>query len=69
MSYKRLTAKDADFTFSPDGVIIVPRASIELDRKCPDHYIRIILEAHNNGWLTAVANMRDPEYTMELLRK
>lgn len=69
MSYKKLTAKDADFTFSPDGVTIVPRACIEVDANCPSIYKKMILEAHNYGWIKAVANMRDPEYTMELLRK
>jgi len=69
MSYKKLTAKDADFTFSPDGVIIVPRACIEVDANCPSNYKRMITDAYSNGWIKAVANMRDPEYTMELLRK
>lgn len=68
MSYKRLTAKDADFTFSPDGVILVPRAVIEIDPNCPNLYKKMILEAHSYGWIKPIANMRDPEYTMELLR-
>ena len=67
--HKTLRAKDADFTFSPDGIKIVPRASFEISEKCPSEYQKILYECWGNGWLQPVAHMRDVEYTMELLKK
>lgn len=67
--YKMLKAGDKNFTFSPNGVTIVPRASLEISPNCPKDYAHIIQQAYQYGWLKPVANMRDPEYTMELLRE
>jgi hypothetical protein len=67
--HKTLRHNDADFTFSPDGMKIVPRASFEISDQCPREYRLIIADCINNGWLRPVAHMRDVEYTMELLRK
>ena len=67
--HKNLRAKDADFTFSPDGIKIVPRASFEISEKCPSEYQKILYECWGNGWIRPVAHMRDTEYTMELLKK
>ena len=66
--HKTLRAKDADFTFSPDGLTLVPRASFEVNKECPREYRLIIAECIGNGLLKPVAHMRDTEYTMELLR-
>jgi len=60
---------DPDFTFSPDGIKMVPRASFEISSGCPGNYAEIIHECIRQGWLKPVAHMRDVEYTMELLRK
>jgi hypothetical protein len=68
-SYKTLRSTDADFKFSPDGIKLVPRANFEISAECPREYRLIIAECINNGWLQPVAQMRDTEYTMELLRK
>ena len=67
--HKTLRAKNADFTFSPNGLTIVPRASFEVSKECPREYRLIIAECISNGWLQPVAHMRDVEYTMELLKK
>jgi hypothetical protein len=67
--HKTLRNTDADFSFSPDGMKIVPRASFEISDQCPREYRLIIADCINNGWLRPVAHMRDVEYTMELLRK
>lgn len=67
--HKTLRQDDPDFTFSPDGIKIVPRASFEVSNHCPAQYKQVIAECINNGWLKPVAHMRDVEYTMELLRK
>ena len=67
--HKTLRAKDADFSFSPDGLTLVPRASFEINDQCPREYRLIIAECIGNGWLRPIAHMRDTEYTMELLQK
>lgn len=67
--YKTLRHSDDDFTFSPDGIKIVPRAGFEISIGCPYTYREIIQECIRQGWLKPVAHMRDVEYTMELLRK
>jgi hypothetical protein len=67
--HKTLRPTDADFTFSPDGVKIIPRASFEISQRCPENYRSLIQECIGHGWLKPVAHMRDTEYTMELLRK
>lgn len=67
--HKTLRPSDADFTFSPDGLRLVPRAAFEINNQCPREYKLIIAECINNGWLNPIAHMRDTEYTMELLRK
>jgi len=67
--HKTLRAKDADFSFSPDGLTLVPRASFEISKECPREYRLIIAKCISNGWLRPVAHMRDVEYTMELLQK
>jgi hypothetical protein len=66
---KSLQPGDDDFTFSPDGITVVPRASLKISQRCPDNYKDLILECVNHGWIQPVANMRDVEYTMELLKK
>jgi hypothetical protein len=66
--HKTLRAKDADFTFSPNGLTLVPRASFEVSKECPREYRLIIAECIGNGWLKPVAHMRDEELTWELLK-
>lgn len=68
-AHKTLRSKDADFSFSPDGIRVVPRASFEISSGCPYNYREIIQECVRMGWLRPVAHMRDVEYTMELLRQ
>ncbi len=66
--HKSLRPGDSDFTFSPDGVMLVCRAEIEVSNDCPAEYRHLIAVAFNNGWLKAVANMRNTEYLVEILR-
>jgi len=66
---KTLRPGDNDFTFSPDGIQLVPRAGFEISNNCPAEYKSIFVTAINAGWLKPVAYMRDVEYTVELLRK
>lgn len=67
--YVTLLPGHEDFSFSPDGITVVPRASIEISQRCPENYRSLIAECFNQGWIKPIANMRDTEYTMELLRK
>ena len=68
-SYVSLRPGHEDFSFSPDGITIVPRASIEIDEKCPTEYKQMLMVALDFGWVRPVAYMRETEYTMELLKK
>lgn len=68
-SFVTLRHKDPDFSFSPDGITVVPRAGFEISSGCPYNYREIIQECIRHGWLRPVAHMRDVEHTMELLRK
>ena len=68
-SYVSLRPGHEDFSFSPDGISIVPRASIEISQRCPENYRSLIAECIGHCWIKAVANMRETEYTMELLKK
>lgn len=67
--YKKLYQGQEDFTFSPDGIVLVPRAMIEILPECPWQTRDQVNWAVSKGWVQVVANMRDNEYTMELLRK
>jgi len=68
-SYVTLRPGHEDFSFSPDGISIVPRAGFEISEKCPVEYRQILMQCMDFGWIKPVAHMRDTEYTMELLRK
>jgi hypothetical protein len=68
-SHTTLRAGDADFTFSPNGITLVPRASFEISQQCPALYRDLINECVRHGWIKSVAHMRDVEYTWELLKK
>jgi hypothetical protein len=68
-SYVSIKSGHKDFTFSPDGIVLVPRASLEISGHCSQDIKNKIDFAIAQGWLHLVAHMRDTEYTMELLRK
>ncbi len=68
-SYVSIYRGQDDFMFCPDGISLVPRAHVEILDQCPANIRDQINYALAKGWLQPVANMRDVEYTMELLRK
>ena len=68
-TYVSLCRGENDFMFSPDGITMVPRAQVIVLEQCPANVRDTIIVALNKGWLQPIANMRDTEYTMELLRK
>jgi hypothetical protein len=65
---KILKAKDKDFTFSPDGFTLVPRAAIEISQRCPENYKDLIQECIRHGWVKPIAYMKDTEYFWETLQ-
>jgi len=67
-TFKTLRPGDPDFVMS-SGILMAPRAGLEISNNCPDRYASVIAECINQGWLKPVAHMRDSEYTWELLQK
>ena len=66
---KTLKSGDKDFTFSPDGIMLVSRATIEISQRCPENYRDLILECMTHGWIRPVANMKESEFVWETLQK
>ena len=65
--YRQLRSGDRNFNFSPDGIVIVPRAGFEINERCPREYKMIIAECLNNGWLKPIAHIKDSELTFDIL--
>ena len=42
--YRQLRSGDRNFNFSPDGIVLVPRAGFEISLQCPREYRLIIQE-------------------------
>jgi hypothetical protein len=67
--WRKIYAGEKHSYFSPDGIMLVPRASIELTDKCPAQYKQIIAACIDQGWLKSVAHMPDDEYMWEELKQ
>jgi hypothetical protein len=65
---KRVDQTDPLFRIK-QGLNLFPRASIEIDNKCPQRYKDVIIECYNKGWLKPVAHMRDDEYLWDALKE
>jgi len=65
--YKTYKSSDPDFSFSPDGFTLVPRAALEVSQRCPENYRDLILECVNHGWIKVVAHQPLHEEFMEKL--
>lgn len=59
---------DNDFVFS-DGLMMTPRAGIEICGTCPDKYKLIIIECMNKGWVRPIAYRHLHEDLIEKLTK
>lgn len=68
-TYVSVVPGESDFMFSPDGITLVPRAQIVVLEHCPVSIRDTLAYAVSQGYVHAIANMRDTEYTMELLQK
>lgn len=65
---KTIRSTDPDFNIC-DGMVITPRAGLELSNNCPREYKLIIAECINNGWLRPIAYQPTHEEFMEKLTK
>jgi hypothetical protein len=67
-----ITLRQGDPSFQLQGSLTVAnRASIEITGTCPKEYATIIAQAHDRGWLKAVATVPkdDPTFMWETLKK
>ena len=67
-----VTLRKGDPSFQLQGqYTMATRASIEITKDCPKGYASIIAQAHDRGWLKAVATVPkdDPTYMWETLKK
>lgn len=54
--------------FSPDGRSMIPRAHVLVVEECPAEIRDKVNFAIAKGWVHPVVNMRNEEYTWELLK-
>jgi len=52
-----------------DGMMLVPRAGIEISKGCPENYKHIIEQCVNYGWIKPIAHVKDNELFWEELGK
>jgi hypothetical protein len=67
-----VTLRRGDPSFQLQGpYTMATRASIEITKDCPREYALIITQAHDRGWLKAVATVPkdDPTYMWETLKR
>lgn len=56
------TIKPGDPNFViKDGIMITPRAALEISQRCPENYLSLIQECMRHGWLKPVAHVTERE--------
>lgn len=60
--YRKIYAGEKHFHFSPDGIKIVPRVSMEIIDKCPANIRDTLAYAFAKGYVQPVVNMPEEEY-------
>ena len=63
---KTIRQEDPDFHID-NGIVMAPRAGVEISNDCPRQYKLMIIEALKNGWLQPVAYMKEKEFVWEKL--
>jgi len=63
---KTIRQSDPDFMID-NGIVMAPRAGLEISKQCPNNYASLIAECINNGWLKPIAYMKESEYVWEKL--
>lgn len=57
---KTIKSNDRRFLIN-DGLMVSPRAGVEISKSCPYEYRLIINECLKNGWLQPVAHVTEKE--------
>lgn len=65
--YESLQPGDPMFTFQ-SGMTVVPRASIVVDKDCPERYTDILVQAIQRGWVKPVAHIQGKDATWARLK-
>lgn len=52
-----------------DGMVVVPRACIEIDSGCPQNFKHIIERCAMEGWIRPIAHVKDNELFWEEFQK
>ena len=65
---KTIRQGDPDWVIT-DGLMMAPRAGLEICGTCPDKYKLIITECMNQGWLRPIAYQHLHEDLIEKLTK
>lgn len=63
---KTIRKDDPDFMID-NGIVMSPRAGLEISNDCPKQYKSMIIEAIKNGWLQPVAYMKESKFVWEKL--
>ncbi len=67
-SVRKLSLGDPKFNII-DGITVVPRAGIEIDRGCPQNFKHIIEQCAMQGWIRPIAHVKDNELFWEEFQK
>lgn len=65
-SVRKIMPGDSKFNII-DGITVMPRAGIEIDRGCPQNYKHIIEQCAMRGWIRPIAYVKDNELFWEEL--
>jgi hypothetical protein len=63
----KLSEGDSVFTII-DGMVTMPRASLEFSADCPAEYIQMIQRARMKGWLKLAAYVKEEEYLWDQMK-
>lgn len=64
--FKDIRPGDEHFNMT-DGIKLVPRASLEIGKGCPEYFKTIIAKAYTEGWLVPIAHVKTKELFWEVL--
>ena len=63
---KTIRQNDPNF-YIDNGIVMSPRAGLEISQRCPNNYIDVIRECLEQGWLKPIAYIKESEYIWEKL--
>lgn len=64
----RVDEQDPAFRMT-DGIVVVSRAAIEIDKDCSVDLSQVLIEAMNRGLIRAVAYVHKNDYLADQLRR